>query len=206
MHKAEQWLLNQIRKPYPSQNITTTNEEAKPLSQSEVKKPTEDELELIKHIAGHLDELTTTHIGIFKDELLELSGSSETDLEDLLTHFPSCQLTYFSFKPYGPKYTTLRISIKPYCNNSSDLMLLMLALISCSNFKWFKDEKLTHNATMVMMIKLNKQSDEYLFKNEADKREFGSMALEYVAEYIIIWWSLKELGEIDEEEEYDEEY
>jgi hypothetical protein len=170
MHKAEQWLLSQIRKPYPSQNITTNEQEARPLSQSEVKKPTEDELELIKHIAGHFDELTTTHIEMFKDEILELSGSTETDLENVLTHFPSCQLSYFSFKPYGPKYTTLRISIKPYYNNSSDLMLLMLGLISCSNFKWLHNHKLTHNATMVMLVKLNKQSDEYLFKNEADKR------------------------------------
>jgi hypothetical protein len=152
MNKAEQWLLNQIGQPCPRQNITTNEVEAKLLSQSGVKKPAEGEIELIKHTAGHFDELTTTHIGMWQDELLQLRGSSEADLEDLLTHFPTAQLSHFSFKPYSRKYPALGISIKPYYNNSSDLWLLMLGLISCSNFKLFHNHKLTHNATMAMLV------------------------------------------------------
>jgi hypothetical protein len=112
---------------------------------------------------------------MLKDELLEVGGPSETDLENVLTHFPSSQVSYLPFKPCGTKHTTPRIIIKPYYNNPSGLMPLMFGLISCSNFKRSHNHKLTHNATMVMLIKLNKRSDEYLFKNEADNGEFRSI-------------------------------
>jgi hypothetical protein len=159
-------------------------------------------LELIKHIAGHFDELATTPIGMFKDELLDLRGPGLGDPENLLTHFPTRQPTDFSFNPYGPKYAARIIGIKPYYSNSQEIVLLMLELIPGSNFKILRDEKLTHNVTMVVLVKLFKRSDAYLLKNEADKGEFGAIALECGAECITPWRSLKQLGEIDE---YDEE-
>jgi hypothetical protein len=68
------------------------------------------------------------------------------------------------FKPYATKYPTLRITIKPYYYNASDICLLMLGPTTCSNFTRLQDEKLINNSTMVMMVKLTKQSDEYLFR------------------------------------------
>jgi hypothetical protein len=56
-----------------------------------------------------------------------------------------------------------------------------------------------------MFVKLNKRSDRYLCKNRADKGDFGTIVLEYVSGCVRSRWSLRELGEIDDDE-YDEDY
>jgi hypothetical protein len=82
----------------PSQNRIIDDVEAKLQYKNkyEVKKSTEGEIELIRHIAGHFDELTTSHIGMFQNELLELSGSTDADFENLLIHFPCALCLSFS--------------------------------------------------------------------------------------------------------------
>jgi hypothetical protein len=77
------------------------------------------------------------------------------------------------------------MAIKPYYDDASARRLLMLGPITCSNFIRLQDEQLIYNATMVVM-ELAEASDEYLFKNQ-EKREFGTIASEYMAEYIRLW-------------------